>query len=127
MFFATKASMQGPAGFGLRRDAPAFPRDMARLTRLADERLGPAPLAGPVPARLAGFGPEIMAPYMHYREWKRVRVSHRRYDSQVDARADIFHYIECFCNPRRRRKMEALKQTRNLVSADCRIGLSIEE
>ena len=36
---------------------------------------------------------------------KRERVNRRRYDSHADARADIFDYIECFYNPRRRRKM----------------------
>lgn len=38
------------------------------------------------------------------------RVNRRRYDSHANARADIFDYIECFYNPRRRRKMKALKQ-----------------
>ena len=40
---------------------------------------------------------------------KRERVNRRRYDSHADARADICDYIECFYNPRRRRKMKALK------------------
>tara|TARA_R110002096_G_scaffold291269_1_gene485521 strand:+ start:54 stop:491 length:438 start_codon:yes stop_codon:yes gene_type:complete len=40
---------------------------------------------------------------------KREGVNRRRYDSHADSRADIFDYIECFYNPRRRRKMDALK------------------
>ena len=40
---------------------------------------------------------------------KRERVNRRRYDSHAEARADIFDYIECFHNPRRRRKMKSLK------------------
>lgn len=41
---------------------------------------------------------------------KRERVNRRRYDSHAEARADIFEYIERFYNPRRRRKMDALKR-----------------
>ncbi|MEM6483492.1 MAG: IS3 family transposase [Pseudomonadota bacterium] len=41
---------------------------------------------------------------------KRERVNRRRYDSHAEARADIFEYIERFYNPRRRRKMKALKR-----------------
>lgn len=41
---------------------------------------------------------------------KRERVNRRRYQSHAEARADIFDYIERFYNPRRRRKVEALKQ-----------------
>ena len=41
---------------------------------------------------------------------KRERVNRRRYDSHADARADIFDYIECFYNPRRWRKMAALRK-----------------
>jgi putative transposase len=40
---------------------------------------------------------------------KRERVKRRRYESHGEARADIFDYIECFYNPRRRRKIETLK------------------
>ena len=40
---------------------------------------------------------------------KRERVNRRRYLTHAEARADIFDYIECFYNPRRRRKMAALK------------------
>jgi putative transposase len=40
---------------------------------------------------------------------KRERVNRRRYESHLEARADIFDYIERFYNPRRRRKLEALK------------------
>lgn len=40
---------------------------------------------------------------------KRERVNRRRYESRADARRDVFDYIECFCNPRIRRKMKVLK------------------
>jgi putative transposase len=40
---------------------------------------------------------------------KRERVNRRRYETHTEARADIFDHIERFYNPRRRRKMEALK------------------
>ncbi len=40
---------------------------------------------------------------------KRERVNRRRYETHAEARADIFDYIECFYNPRRRRKLEILK------------------
>ena len=43
---------------------------------------------------------------------KRERVNRRRYHTHAEARADIFDYIECFYNPRRRRKLEALKRKR---------------
>ena len=41
---------------------------------------------------------------------KRERVNRRRYQTHAEARADIFDYIECFYNPRRRRKLETLKR-----------------
>ena len=44
---------------------------------------------------------------------KRERVNHRRYETHAEARADIFDYIECFYNPRRRRKLEITKQKRS--------------
>ena len=37
---------------------------------------------------------------------KRERVYRRSYDSQADARADVFDYIECFYNPRVRTRMK---------------------
>jgi len=40
---------------------------------------------------------------------KRERVNRRHYQTHAEARADIFDYIECFYNPRRRRKLEILK------------------
>jgi len=40
---------------------------------------------------------------------KRERVNRRHYETHTEARADIFDYIECIYNPRRRRKMGALK------------------
>ena len=47
---------------------------------------------------------------------KRERVNRRRYQTHREARADIFDYIECFYNPRRRRKIEALKRKKsNLI------------
>ena len=36
---------------------------------------------------------------------KRERVNRRRYITRADARADVFDYIECFYDPRRRRKL----------------------
>jgi len=44
---------------------------------------------------------------------KRERVNRRRYETHADARADIFDYIECFYNPRRRRKLEIIKQKKS--------------
>jgi len=32
-----------------------------------------------------------------------------KYKTREEAQADIFDYIECFYNPRRRRKLKALK------------------
>jgi putative transposase len=40
---------------------------------------------------------------------KRERVNRRRYQSHLEARADIFDYIERSYNPRRWRKLEGLK------------------
>jgi hypothetical protein len=39
---------------------------------------------------------------------KRERVNRRRYQTRGEAGADIFDYIECFHNPRRRRQLEML-------------------
>jgi len=44
---------------------------------------------------------------------KRERVNRRRYDSHAEARVDIFDYIERFYNPRKRRKLEALKRKKS--------------
>ncbi len=52
----------------------------------------------------SGFSMHAMTPAM-----LRQRVRRRRYESYAEARADIFDYIECFYNPRRRRKMEEVK------------------
>ena len=73
LFLTTRATAQGRAGVGLRRDAPAFLGETARSTRLNDERIGPAPPDGgpdlpssarfqPVSARSNGFSPDIMTP-----------------------------------------------------------------
>jgi putative transposase len=40
---------------------------------------------------------------------KRERVNRRRYLTRAEARADIFDYIERFHNPRKRRRLEALR------------------
>ena len=40
---------------------------------------------------------------------KRERVNRRRYETHSKARADIFDYIECFYNPRRKRKLRIKK------------------
>lgn len=42
---------------------------------------------------------------------KRERVNRRRYVTRAEARADVFEYIEVFYNPRKRRKLEQLRQT----------------
>jgi putative transposase len=44
---------------------------------------------------------------------KRERVNRRRYETHAEARADIFDYIECFYNPRRKRKLEITKQKKS--------------
>lgn len=44
---------------------------------------------------------------------KRERVNRRRYETHAEARADIFDYIERFYNPRRRRRLEILKQKKS--------------
>ncbi|MDH4316259.1 MAG: hypothetical protein OEW68_15640, partial [Gammaproteobacteria bacterium] len=46
LFLTTRATVQGRAGVGLRRDAPAFPGEREGCTRLNDERVGPAPPDG---------------------------------------------------------------------------------
>ena len=46
LFVITRATVQGRAVFGLRRDAPAFSGERGRFTRLNDERVGPAPPDG---------------------------------------------------------------------------------
>jgi putative transposase len=47
---------------------------------------------------------------------KRERVNRRQYLTRAEARADIFDYIERFYNPRRKRKMEMLKQKELLLT-----------
>ncbi|MBI3593695.1 MAG: IS3 family transposase [Nitrospirae bacterium] len=47
---------------------------------------------------------------------KRERVNRRQYRTRNEARADIFDYIECFHNPRRRRKLEEVKQNNLLLT-----------
>ena len=44
---------------------------------------------------------------------KRERVNRRHYRTRAEARADIFDYIERFHNPRKRRRMEMLKQQKS--------------
>ena len=41
---------------------------------------------------------------------KRERVYRRQYLTRAEARADVFDYIECFHNPRRKRKLESTNQ-----------------
>jgi len=51
------------------------------------------------------------------------RANRRRYQTHAEARADIFDYIECFYNPRRRRKLEVLKQKKsNLTQLSVVLG-----
>jgi putative transposase len=40
---------------------------------------------------------------------KRERVNRRRYCTRAEARADIFDYIECFYNPRMRRRLQNIE------------------
>jgi len=40
---------------------------------------------------------------------KRERVNRPRYPTRAEARADVFDYIKCFHNPRRRRQLETKK------------------
>jgi len=47
---------------------------------------------------------------------KRERVNRRIYQTRAKARADVFDYIERFHNPRRRRKLEAIKQKELLLT-----------
>jgi len=62
MFVTARAIVQGRAGFGLRRDAPAFPGERGRFTRLNDKGSGrlrqmaaSAAVIGPVSARSNDF------------------------------------------------------------------------
>jgi putative transposase len=47
---------------------------------------------------------------------KRERVNRRQYRTRSEARADIFDYIERFHNPRKRQKLEMLKQKELLLT-----------
>ena len=47
---------------------------------------------------------------------KRERVNRRQYRTRAEARADIFDYIECFHNPRKRRRLERLNQQRSSLT-----------
>jgi putative transposase len=47
---------------------------------------------------------------------KRERVNRRKYRTRAEAWADVFDYIERFHNPRRRRKLEAIKQKELLLT-----------
>lgn len=47
---------------------------------------------------------------------KRERVNRRQYRTRAEARADIFDYIECFHNPRKRRRLEALNSNEKLLT-----------
>lgn len=47
---------------------------------------------------------------------KRERVNRRQYRTRAEARADVFDYIERFHNPRKRRRMEMLKQKELLLT-----------
>ena len=42
---------------------------------------------------------------------KRERVNRRKYVNRADARSDVFEYIEVFYNPRKRRKLEQVRQS----------------
>ncbi len=47
---------------------------------------------------------------------KRERVNRKIYQTRSEARADVFDYIERFHNPRRRRKLEGLRQNELLLT-----------
>lgn len=47
---------------------------------------------------------------------KRERINRRRYRTRVEARADVFDYIERFYNPRRRRQLGVAKQDERLLT-----------
>ena len=47
---------------------------------------------------------------------KRERVNRRHYRTRAEARADIFDYIECFHNPRKRRRLETLNRKQLLLT-----------
>jgi len=47
---------------------------------------------------------------------KRERVNRQHYQDRREARADIFDYIECFHNPRQRRRMEFRKTNESLLT-----------
>jgi len=44
---------------------------------------------------------------------KRERVNRNQYLDRREARADVFDYIECFYNPRQKRRMESKKQIKS--------------
>ena len=48
-----------------------------------------------------------------YLEFCQERVNRRRFVTRVQARADIFDYIELFHNPAKRRKMETPNRTKS--------------
>ena len=47
---------------------------------------------------------------------KRERINRRRYRTRVEARADVFDYIERFYNPRRQRQLEMDKRGERLLT-----------
>lgn len=47
---------------------------------------------------------------------KRERVHRRQYRTQAEARADIFDYIECWHNPRQRRRLAVQQQEEKLLT-----------
>lgn len=47
---------------------------------------------------------------------KRERINRRRYRTRVEARADVFDYIERFYNPRRQRQLEMAKRGERLLT-----------
>ena len=51
---------------------------------------------------------------------KRERVNRRRYFTRAEARADIFDYIECFYNPRMRRKLDKIENQKLVLNSGVR-------
>ena len=47
---------------------------------------------------------------------KRERINRRQYQTRAEARADVFDYIERFHNPRKRRRLEMLRQKELLLT-----------
>ena len=63
-----------------------------------------------------GSGADNAAAESFFGRLKRERVNRRQYRTRVEARADIFDYIERWHNPRRRRRLEQQQQGEQLFT-----------